>query len=83
MKREAKKPSRKPKDACTTPNQDRRNGERRKIKSKGYLYISTVGWMDRRETRRRLCASTYRDQPAARHGGICDFGHLAAASRRV
>ena len=32
---------------------DRRNNSRRKKESKGYLYISMVGWMDRREYGRR------------------------------
>jgi hypothetical protein len=32
---------------------NRREDERRKKKSKGYTYISIVGWMDRRMKKRR------------------------------
>jgi hypothetical protein len=32
---------------------NRRKGERRTQESKGYTYISMVGWMDRREKNRR------------------------------
>jgi hypothetical protein len=32
---------------------ERRNNCRRKKESQGYLYISMVGWMDRRENGRR------------------------------
>jgi hypothetical protein len=32
---------------------ERRDCERRKLESKGYTYISMVGWMDRREHKRR------------------------------
>jgi hypothetical protein len=35
-------------------NRERRSNERRKIESKGYTYISMVGWMDRREQKRRM-----------------------------
>jgi hypothetical protein len=34
-------------------NSNRRKGERRTQMSKGYTYISMVGWMDRREKNRR------------------------------
>ena len=34
---------------------ERRNGERRHRKSKGYTYISIVGWICRREKCRREC----------------------------
>jgi hypothetical protein len=34
-------------------NSNRRQSERRTQESKGYTYISMVGWMDRREKNRR------------------------------
>ena len=34
-------------------NSNRRKGERRQRKSKGYTYITMVGWMDRRGKVRR------------------------------
>lgn len=33
--------------------ENRQEGDRRSESSKGFTYISTVGWIDRRERRRR------------------------------
>jgi hypothetical protein len=40
-------------EARNLPDQGRRLNEQRKLKSKGYTYISMVGWMDRCENNRR------------------------------
>ncbi|MGB5984000.1 MAG: hypothetical protein WBG37_01750 [Desulfobacterales bacterium] len=39
--------------APKTPRPERRGDKRRKQRSQGYTYITMVGWMDRREKKRR------------------------------
>jgi hypothetical protein len=41
------------KDKKTAVAIDHRNGERRKVPAQGFAYISTVGWICRRERCRR------------------------------
>lgn len=42
-----------PPDSTKKYEDERRQGERREVKSNGYAYITTVGWICRREKCRR------------------------------
>jgi len=49
-----KDPGRSSKTIPIDNDNKRRTKERRQLKSKGYIYITMVGWMDRREKKRRV-----------------------------